>query len=102
MPEAKAFLAQMVSKTSTESANLYYDFTLSGDVIFCREAYVEAEGLLRHLDNVGPILSEFLKIADVLRVELHASAQDLAKLKEALTALKPECFEFYAGVARKD
>jgi len=101
MPEAKALLAQMVSRTSSESANLYYDFTLKDDVVFCREAYVGADGLLRHLDNVGPVLGEFLKIADVLRVELHASAEDLAKLKEPLAALKPDCFEFYTGVARE-
>ena len=40
MSEAKDLLRQMVARTSTESANLYYDFTVNGDVVFCREAYV--------------------------------------------------------------
>jgi len=100
LPEARAALAQFVAKTSTETGNLYYDFTLNGDIIFCREAYVGAEGLFRHLENVGAVLSEFLKIVDVIRVEVHGSAEDLAKLKEPLAGLKPEWFLFECGVAR--
>ncbi len=100
LAEAKVLLKQMVAKTATETANLFYDFTINGDVVFCREAYVGAEGLLHHLDNVGSVLAEFLKIADVLRVELHASAADLATLRGPLANLKPECFEFYTGVQK--
>src|ERR1043166_5987913 len=81
MPEAKNFLGQMVDRTATETSNLYYDFTINGDIVFCREAYVGAEGLLKHLENVGPVLAEFLKIADVMRVEVHGSRAHLEKLK---------------------
>ncbi len=100
LAEAKGFLAEMVSRTSTEPANLYYDFTINGDVVFCREAYVGAEGLLHHLDNVGPVLAEFLKIAEVLRVEIHGSAEAITKLKGPMAGLKPEYFEFFTGVKR--
>jgi quinol monooxygenase YgiN len=98
--EAKAALADFIRQTANEPANLYYDFTIKEDVIFCREAYVGAEGLLRHLDNVGPILENFLKLVDVLRVEIHGSAQELAKLKEPLAKLSPQWFEFVCGVSR--
>jgi hypothetical protein len=100
MAQAKACLDQMISRTSGEKDNLFYDFTINGDTVFCREAYVGAEGLLRHLDNVGPVLSEFLKLADVVRVEVHGAVAELAKLKGPLKSLNPEWFEFYAGVQK--
>src|SRR5215475_12443434 len=81
MGEVKELLRQMVDRTLNESANLHYDFTINGEVVFCREAYVGAEGLLTHVENVGPVLAEFLKMADVLRVELHGARVDLEKLK---------------------
>jgi quinol monooxygenase YgiN len=100
LAEAKAALAQFVEKTSSETGNLYYDFTINGDVIFCREAYAGAEGLLIHVENVGAVLAEFLKLAEVVRVEVHGSAQELAKLKAPLAGLKPEWFESQCGVSR--
>ena len=100
MAEAKKLLSQMVARTSGEAANLYYDFTIKGDVVFCREAYVGADGLLRHVENVGPVLGEFLKIADVLRVEIHGARANLDMLKGPLANLNPEWFEFECGVSR--
>lgn len=100
LSEAKALLGKFIEKVGSESANLYYDFTISGDIIFCREAYVGAEGLLAHLDNVGPVLAEFLKLVEVVRVEVHGSPQDLAKLKGPLASLNPQWFEFAQGVVR--
>lgn len=100
MPEARKLLSQMVTRTSTETANLYYDFTINGDVVFCREAYVGAEGLLKHVENVGPILAEFLKLSEVLRVEVHGAGAHLDQLKGPLAKLNPEWFEFACGVSR--
>ncbi len=100
MPEAKKLLNQMVARTSNETGNLFYDFTINGEVVFCREAYVEAEGLLRHLESVGPVLAEFLKLAEVLRVEVHGARGHLEKLKGPLANLHPEWFEFECGVVR--
>lgn len=100
MKEAQELLRQMVARTTSESANLYYDFTINADSVFCREAYVGAEGLLAHLENVGPILAEFLKMSEVLRVEVHGSNANLEKLKDPLAGLKPEWFVFECGVVR--
>ncbi len=100
LAEAKARLAEFVSKTSEETGNLYYDFTLRDDVVFCREAYEGADGLLKHLENVGPILGEFLKLAEVIRVEVHGSATELERLKAPLGGLNPEWFVFECGVVR--
>ncbi len=100
MAEAKEVLARFVEATTSETTNLYYDFTINGDVIFCREAYVGAQGLLDHVSNIGLILAEFLEIVDVARLEVHGSAAELDQLRGPLADLKPEFFVFECGVPR--
>ena len=55
--------------TSTESGCLWYDFTKSGDIIHCREAYNGAEGLLAHAENVNSIIGDALSISDLIRLD---------------------------------
>src|SRR4051812_32891622 len=81
---AKALLAKFVERTSKETKALYYDFTWSGEVIHCREAYVGADGLIEHLTNVTPVLDEFLPMVDVVRCEVHGPAAELEMLKGPL------------------
>jgi len=85
-----------IEKTKREPKNLFYGFSVHGDNVFCREGYVDAEGLLAHLDNVGALLAEALKIADLVRLEVHGSAAELEKLKGPLANLKPTWFEVVA------
>ena len=70
----KAAFPAFIEKTASEEKNLFYGFTINGDEIFCREGYTDAEGLLAHLDNVGALLAEALKMADLTRVEVHGPA----------------------------
>jgi quinol monooxygenase YgiN len=88
----KDSLPTFVAKTATEEKNLFYGFTINGDEAFCREGYTDAEGVLTHLDNVGALLAEALKIADLIRVELHGPANELDKLKAPLAHLNPAWF----------
>jgi quinol monooxygenase YgiN len=81
-----------IARTTTEEKNLFYEFTVNGDEVFCREAYADAEGLLAHLENIGALLAEALKIADLIRVEVHGPAAELDKLKGPLAHLKPDWF----------
>lgn len=97
---ARALLSKFVEKTSTEPKALFYEFTWSGEVIFCREAYVGADGLLTHLDNVAPVLEEFLPLVDVVRCEVHGPAAELEKLKGPLAGLNPVYFAYFTGVKR--
>lgn len=96
----RALLPALVTKTATEPKNLFYDFTLDGEVLFCREGYADAEGLVAHLDNVGPLVAEMLKLADLTRVEVHGPAAELAKLAAPPAALKPVWFAYVCGVPR--
>jgi hypothetical protein len=88
----KAGLASFRQKTATEQKNLFYDFTINGDEIFCREGYTGAEGLLAHLENVGELLGEALKSAELIRLEVHGPAAELEKLRAPLAHLKPAWF----------
>lgn len=88
----KKMLPRFVEKTKDEKAVLFYEFSRSGDEIFCREAYESAEGLLAHLDNVGALLTELTKMADLTRIEVHGPAAELEKLKKPLADLKPVFF----------
>ena len=96
----KASLPGFIAKTATEQTNLYYDFTLSGDLLFCREAYVDAEALLAHLTHVGPLLAELLTISDLTRLEVHGPAAELEKLKAAFAPFNPTWFAYQTGVTR--
>jgi quinol monooxygenase YgiN len=88
----KAGFPAFVEKTASEEKNLFYEFTVNGDQVFCREGYSDAEGLLAHLENVGALLAEALKIADLIRLEVHGPAAQLDKLREPLAHLKPEWY----------
>ncbi|MDQ6656520.1 MAG: hypothetical protein M3Y80_11995 [Verrucomicrobiota bacterium] len=98
--EFKASLAAFVEKTRAEEKNVFYDFTISGEVVFCREAYADAEGLLAHLANVDALLQAAFKIADVTRLEVHGPAAELEKLKAPLADYQPAWFVRETGVER--
>jgi quinol monooxygenase YgiN len=88
----KSAFPAFIEKTAGEEKNLFYGFTVNGDEIFCREGYADAEALLAHLDNVGAMLAEALKIADLTRLEVHGPAAELEKLRGPLAHLHPVWF----------
>src|SRR3954463_8212457 len=92
MPYLKAILPEFAAKTQNETGNLFYEFTINGDEVFCREAYVNAEALLAHLDNVSAMLAQALSMAELLRIEVHGPAAELDKMKEPLAELNPAWF----------
>jgi len=97
---ARALLPKFVEKTNSEPNCIFYQFTINGDVVFCREAYAHAEGALAHLQNVGDILAEMLKVSDLIRLELHGPEQELEKLRGPLADLKPEWFVYETGLRK--
>jgi quinol monooxygenase YgiN len=94
--EFKKGFTAFVEKTKSEPKNLFYGFSVKDDEVFCREGYVDAEGLLDHLENIGALLAEALKSADITRLEVHGPARELEKLREPLALLNPEWFEMVA------
>jgi quinol monooxygenase YgiN len=47
----KAGFPRFVEKTFSEKKNFFYEFTVNGDEMFCREGYTDADGVLAHLDK---------------------------------------------------
>jgi quinol monooxygenase YgiN len=92
LEDFKKGLPVFVELTKKEPKNLFYEFSVKGEEVFCREAYVDAAGLLHHLDNVGAHLANAMKIADLIRLEVHGPARELEKLREPLAHLKAEWF----------
>ncbi|MGB8337374.1 MAG: hypothetical protein WCD07_11555 [Burkholderiales bacterium] len=76
---------------------MYYGFCFDGDIVHCREGYADAAGLLHHLENVGELLQQALKISEIIRLEVHGPANELEKLREPLAALKPQIFTLEYG-----
>ena len=100
LEDFKTLCERFVEKTDAEPKCLYYGFSFDGNLVHCREGYEDAEGLLAHLENVGPLLDEALKIAEITRLEIHGPAEELAKLREPLAGLEPQFFELMVGFRR--
>jgi quinol monooxygenase YgiN len=92
-----ALCQQFVEKSSQEPNCLYYGFSFDGDSVHCREGYKDADGLLAHLENVGALLPEILKLADLTRIEVHGPAKELEKLRKPLTDFNPQFFTLEYG-----
>ena len=88
----KAGFPRFVEKTSSEKKNLFYEFTVNDDEMFCREGYTDADGVLAHLDNIGALLAEMLTMVDLTRFEVHGPAAELEKLKAPFAHLNPAWF----------
>jgi len=97
LADFRELCAQMVDKTRAEEKCLFYGFSFDGDEAHCREGYADAEGLLVHLGNVGPLLQQALKIAEIIRLEVHGPKEELEKLQEPLQDLKPRFFTLEYG-----
>jgi hypothetical protein len=96
----KALLHEFVAHTTSEDKVIYYEFTLNGDEVFCREAYAGADGVLAHLTNVGALLDKMLTLSTLTRLEVHGPAAELEKLRGPLGKLKPGWFTYECGVKR--
>lgn len=96
----KSLCEQFVEKTRSESQCLYYGFSFDGDQVYCREGYEDAQALLVHLENVGALLDEALKIAELTRLEIHGPEEELAHLREPLKDLGPQFFRLKYGFRR--
>ena len=96
----KALCERFVEQTKKEPKALYYGFSFDGDQSHCREGYVDADGLLAHLDNVAALLAEMLQIVELTRLEVHGPHAELEKLSGPLANLKPQFFTLEYGFRR--
>lgn len=95
----KETMKEFVKRTLIEETCLYYDFSVCGDLVFCREAYVGADGVLHHLENVQSCIEEALTFSELFRLEIHGPAEEIAQLRGPLAELNPDFYEHVIGVA---
>ena len=91
---------QFVELTENEPKCLYYGFSFDGNDFHCREGYADADGLLAHIENVGSLLEELLKIVELTRLEVHGPEGELAKLRQPLAEFSPQFFTLEFGFRR--
>ncbi len=97
----RAGVAGFVERTSSEKGCVHYAFSFDGDNAHCREGYDNADAMLAHLQNVDALLKEALKIADIVRLEVHGPAAEVEKLRQPLAGLKPQFFVLEPGGLRR-
>jgi len=100
LSDFKDLLPRFIGATATEEKCCWYDFTICGDIVHCREAYEGAEGLLAHVANVEALIGEALGISELLRLEVHGAPDELGKLQGPLSELNPDYFEFHSGMVK--
>lgn len=96
----KALGPQFVARTRNEPGCVHYAFSYDGHTAHCREGYVDAAAVLAHLDNVGELLGQALKLAKIVRLEVHAPAAEVEKLRGPMAALSPQFFVLDEGIRR--
>lgn len=92
LAEFKKLCGRFMEATKPEPGCLHYGFCFDGHMGFCREAYANAEALLAHVENVTPLLAQAAKISDIVRLEVHGPAAEIAKLRGPLGGLKAQFF----------
>lgn len=97
----KVLVNKFVERTQNEPGCMFYAFSFSGNAAHCREGYDDAASLLAHLENVGDVFQEALKIAALTRLEVHAPKMELDKLREPLAGLNPQWFVLEEGGIRR-
>ncbi|MEM6259787.1 MAG: hypothetical protein AAGI37_16045 [Planctomycetota bacterium] len=97
----KALGPKFVERTKSETGVIHYAFSFDGQTAHCREGYDNAAGILAHLENVGDILEEALKLSELSRLEVHGPASELDQLHGPLAELNPQFFILEAGGIRR-
>ena len=100
LAEFKALGPKFLERTRTEPGCVHYAFSFNGDIAHCREGYVDAEAILAHLDNVGELLGQALQLAKLVRLEIHAPAAEIEKLRAPLASMNPQFFTLEPGIRR--
>ena len=87
---------------NNETGCIYYGWTICGDKLFCREAYVDGAAANAHLKNVGSLIGEILAdgVAKLDSIEIHGDAKELDLVKPGTKDLGTKYFEVHSGFSR--
>jgi hypothetical protein len=97
----KSIVPQFVARTRNEPGCVHYAFSFDGLEAHCREGYDDAAAVLAHLENVGDLLGEALRVSEITRLEVHAPAAEVEKLRGPMADLNPQFFVLEADGIRR-
>jgi len=97
LEEFKALLPKFYegSRRDASRERLYYGWAISGRVVFCRQGFKSAEGVLAHLRDADSVLEEALAMVGVENMDLACvgPVEELEKLRIVLGPHTPHFFE---------
>ena len=106
---AEPFMKKCVDLTRNEKGCMYYGWTIQGDKLFCREAYVDAAAVQAHLDNIVPSVGEMLDsgaemldsgAASLDKIEFHGPKASWPTFKKSADALGAIYWDRYASFSK--
>lgn len=89
LAELKALCPSLVELITNEKNCTYVSFAFKEDTMLVREGYEGAAGVLEHLEIAGPHFGPLFEAADLVKLEVIASAEDITALEEPLKDLNP-------------
>ena len=100
--KAEPFMKACVEATKSEAGCVYYGWTICGDKLFCREAYIDGDAVNAHLANAVPIVGQMLDsgAATLDRIEFHGPKAEWGKFAEAAEGVGPAYFDVDASFAK--
>jgi quinol monooxygenase YgiN len=102
LKKAEPFMKKCVDLTKSEAGCMYYGWTIQGDKLFCREAYVDAAAVQAHLDNIVPSVGEMLDsgAASLDKIEFHGPKEGWPTFKKSADALGAIYWDRYASFSK--
>lgn len=96
----KSLCEKAVEGISEEPQCLFYGFSFSGEMAFCREGYEDAQAVLTHLNNVTTVLREMLALSELVKLEIHGPKLEIDQLREPLAEMNPTFYTLEYGFRR--
>lgn len=96
----RALVPEFVARAETEAGCVHYAFSFDGQDAHCREGYVDAAALLAHLENVADLLQQALTMSELVRLEVHGPADQIAALRGPMADRNAQFFTLERGFRR--
>ena len=86
-PAAQPLLDECVERMRLTSGCIYFGWTRNGNRLFCRQAYINAAGVLAHLASVDALVAELVSgPAAIDSVSVHGPRTGAEEVKAAMAS----------------
>jgi quinol monooxygenase YgiN len=105
MKRASRLMRKFVAKTRKEKGPIYYGWSYdkSSKTLFCREAYVNGQAVLDHMESVSDLILKMTGGVDpptkLQKLEFHGPASELKLLEGTAKDLNAKLFTLDSGIS---